>query len=352
MMEIRFDNRLPSRFHAGSDTGQKPTRVAVIGTGMWAGEHARAFAANPFTELVAIHGNHPERTRQRAAALGARPYTNIQVMLESEQPELVSICVRNKEHFALALQVLQAGFPALVEKPFTFELDEARQLLEEAEKRGLFFAIDFNHRYAEPALRAKDLFDQGELGDPVFAAWRFSGNHDFDFEHPFIQLIESGCHGLDLLHHFLGPVASVSAEMTNRTGKLGYGTVALALKFENQAVATVLGSYDASYAYPAANTLELCGTRGRVLCEDTVRRLTFNRVDDPVAQVWQSNYFDDEARYFSGTLDRHIARLIACFRQGQPPPVPARCGYEVLRVTYAAIRSFETGRRVALNEIH
>lgn len=350
-MEIRFDNRVPDHFHAGSDTGEKPTRVAVIGTGMWAGEHARAFSANPFAELVGIHGNDPERTGQRAAAFGTRPYTRIREMLESEQPELVSICVRNRDHFAVAREVLQSGFPAFVEKPFTFELAEARQLLEEANKRGLFFAIDFNHRYAEPALRAKELLDRGELGDPVFAAWRFSGNHDFDFEHPFIQLIESGCHGLDLLHHFLGPVASVSAEMTNLSGKEGFGTVALALKFENDAVATVLGSYDASYAYPAANTLEVCGTRGRVVCEDTVRRLTFNRIDDPVAQVWQSTYFDDEARYFTGTLDRHIARLLAALRQGEAPPVPARCGYDVLRVTYAAIRSFETGRRVAVDEI-
>ena len=55
--------------------------------------------------------------------------------------------------------------------------------------------------------------------------------------------------------------------------------------------------------------------------------------------------------YFAGTLDRYIADTLGAFRRGAPPPVPARRGYDVLRVSYAAIRSFESGRRVAVRDV-
>jgi len=151
--------------------------------------------------------------------------------------------------------------------------------------------------------------------------------------------------------HTVGEIESVSAEMTDMTGKQGYGTVLLALRFKSGALGSILASYDSSYAYPSANTLEINGTKGRVFLEDTVKRMVFNAVDDPVSHVWQSHYFNDEARYFAGTLDRHVADMIRAFRQGEPPPVPAQQGYEVLRVSYAAIRAFEEGRRVPIAEI-
>ncbi len=53
-------------------------------------------------------------------------------------------------HFGPTLQIIRAGFPLLVEKPLVFELDEADTLLAEAAERDLFFAINFNHRYARP----------------------------------------------------------------------------------------------------------------------------------------------------------------------------------------------------------
>ena len=351
MMEIRFGNYLPAEFHGDVSPDLPPVRVAVIGTGQWAREHARAFDVNPYAELIGIRGRDAQRVEKRAAEFRTRPYTNLAEMLETEKPDLVSICVENAGHFETTREVLEAGFPAFVEKPFVFELDQARALLDVAARKDLFFAIDFNHRYSEPSLRARQLIDEGQLGDIVFAAWRFSGNHDFKLEHPHIQLIESDCHGIDLLMHQVGEIESVSAEMTDKTGKDGYGTVALVLRFANGAVGTILGSYDSSYAYPGGNTLEISGTRGRVWTEDTVKRLVFSRVDDPMAQVWQSTYFDDEARYFTGTLDRHVADMIRCFRQGAPPPVPADQGYQVLRVSHAAIRSFEEGRRVSISEV-
>ena len=131
-------------------------RVAVVGTGDWWGrEHARVWSARPDSELVAIVGRTPDKTEARAAEFGTTPYTDLEAMLDRERPDLVSVCLPNEGHFEPTLRIIRAGFPLLVEKPLVFDRDEAEQLLAEAASRDLFFAINFNHRYARPVQMAR-----------------------------------------------------------------------------------------------------------------------------------------------------------------------------------------------------
>ena len=50
----------------------------------------------------------------------------------------------------------------------------------------------------------------GRLGDLVFLTWRFGGEGGGD--HPHGNLIETQCHGFDMLEHLAGPITSVSAQ--------------------------------------------------------------------------------------------------------------------------------------------
>ena len=127
-------------------------------------------------------------------------------MLAAERPDLVTVCLPNEDHFATTLRLIRAGVPLLVEKPLVFDLAEADVLLAEAAERGLFFAINFNHRFAEPVQRAKAAIEAGELGELVFATWRFGGeaNHGTSRH---ANLIETQCHGFDMLEHLVGPIA-------------------------------------------------------------------------------------------------------------------------------------------------
>ena len=234
------------------------------------------------------------------------------------------------------------------EKPLVFELEQADSLVDEASQRNLFFALDFNHRYAKPVQLAKAAIDAGDLGPLVFAAWR-SGGEIGTSTHPHANLIETQCHGLDMLEHLCGPIDSVMAQMTDPAGR-GYTTLAVALHFASGAVGSLVGSYDSSYAYPNTHTVEINGRDGRVLIEDTVRRYTFNRVGDETAQVWQAGYFNDRERIFHRLFDRHADAFLAAFRAGEEPPVHARAGRRALALAHAIIESFETGRRVSTAE--
>jgi myo-inositol 2-dehydrogenase/D-chiro-inositol 1-dehydrogenase len=326
-------------------TQDQRTRVAVVGTGAWWGrEHARVWAGRPDVELCAVVGRTPERTAARAREFGIKPYVDLDEMLERERPDLVSVCLPNEGHFEPTLKVIRAGFPLLVEKPFVFDLEEADVLLREAEARSLFFAINFNHRYATPVAMAADAVRAGDLGELVFATWRFGGEPGTS-SHPHANLIETQCHGLDMLEHLCGPIDSVTAQMTDTTGR-GYSTLVAALHFASGAVGSLVGSYDSSYAYPETHRLELNGTSGRILVEDTVQRYTFTRAGSETSNVWQAGYFNDTDRRFHRTFDKHVDQLLPAFRNGQAPPIHARAGRRALALAHAIIHSFETGTRI------
>jgi predicted dehydrogenase len=320
-------------------------RVAVIGAGGWGEQHARIFSRRADTDLVGVVGRTKDKTDLRAAAYGTRGFTDIDAMLDTVHPDLVTVCLPNEDHFEATRQLLLRGIPLLVEKPLVFSLAEADELLAIAAANKVFFGINFNHRFAEPVQRALAAIQAGLLGDPVFATWRFGGeaNHG---NSPHANLIETQCHGLDMLELFFGPISSVMAQMTDKTYG-AYSTIAVALEFANGAVGTLLGSYDSSYAYPDSQLVELNGTLGRAVIHDTVRSLSIQTVGDEVAHVWQAGYFNDEARNFAGTFDRHVDRVILAFRDGAPPPVPATAGRRALELAEAIIQSHQKGERIA-----
>ena len=322
-------------------------RVAVVGAGGWGAQHARIFSRRPDTELVGIVGRDPGRTATRAAAYGTQAFTDIDEMLAAAKPDLVTVCLPNEAHFEPTLHLIRAGVPLLVEKPLVFDLAEADTLIREAAERNLFFAINLNHRFAEPVKRAKAHVEDGQLGDHIFATWRFGGEPNFGTS-PHANLIETQVHGIDMLEYLCGPISSVMAQMTDKTNPGIYTTLAVALEFANGAVGSLVGSYDSSYAYKGTQVVELNGTMGRILIDDTVRRLTVSHAKDENFTVWEAGYFNDEARTFEYTFDRHVDTVLSALRAGVEPPVHARAGRRALAVALGIIDSFERGVRVAV----
>ena len=320
-------------------------RVAVVGTGSWWGrEHARLFARRTDTELCAIVGRTADKTAARAAEFETTPYTDVHEMLEAEQPDLVSLCLPNEAHFDATLAVIEAEFPLFVEKPLVFDLAEADRLIGAAAERGLFFGINFNHRYATPVQMARTAIDRGDLGQLSFATWRFGGEVGTS-AHPDANLIETQCHGFDMVEFLCGPIVDVSAHFFDGAGR-GNTSVAIAVTFESGAVGSIVGSYDTSYAYPRTHVVEVNGSAGRVEIEDTVKRFTMCRVGVETYEVWEAGYFNDEGRSFYALFDRHLDDLVPAALAGAKPPIHARAGWRALVLADSCVRSAREQRRI------
>jgi predicted dehydrogenase len=217
--------------------------------------------------------------------------------------------------------------------------------LEAASSRDLFFAIVFNHRYARPIQMAHQAVSARQLGEITFALWRFGG--EWEPNHPYMTVIESFCHGFDILEYLCGSITSIMCEMTDKTGH-GFRSVAIALQFSNGAVGAMIGGYDSSFAYKQTQLLEINGRMGRILVEDTVQSFSFQEARQETRSVWEAGYFNDFSRSFHATLDDYMEATLNAFTGGIEPPVHARYGQRALELAHASIRSFETGQRIVL----
>jgi myo-inositol 2-dehydrogenase/D-chiro-inositol 1-dehydrogenase len=314
-------------------------RMAIVGAGGWGRQHARVFSARPDVELVGLWSRDPARAQLRADEFRTRGFSDLDEMITTSKPDLIAVCLPNAAHFAPTLRIIRAGIPLFVEKPLVFDLHEADTLLEEAARRNLFFAINFNHRYAKPLRLARQAVREGRLGELTLAWWRFGGNGGDG--PPFANLIETQCHGFDQLEDLCGPIASIQAEMNDATT-----TMSLSLRFASGAIGAMIGSYDSSYAYPKTHQLEINGRKGRILIEDTVRGYSFHPHDSEIGEVWQAGYFNDFDREFHRTFDLHVDAMLDAFKKGEPPPIHARAGRRALQLAHVAIESYRSGKRV------
>ena len=323
-------------------------KIAIVGAGGWGYQHARAFSARKDCRVVSFAGRTPEKTRKRAEEFRANWYTDIRQMLDTEKPDLVSLCLPGQHTFDATMQVIDAGYPLFVEKPLAYELEEGRKLIRAAEEKDLFFAIDFEQRYSIPCLKAKQAIDDGRLGELIFAAWRFGHDVGGTLDHPYVNLIEAQCHGINMLETLCGPIVSVSADMTDNGGLNSFSTFSLSLRFENGAVGSFLGTFDGNSHNRNSQVIEIGGTDGRILIEDNVRRYSFQGTGCDTEEVWQAGFFDDDDRCFTRSVDRYLNDMIPAFRDGRKPPVPAEEGLRALEIAWAAVESFQTGKRVAV----
>ncbi|WP_243789056.1 Gfo/Idh/MocA family oxidoreductase [Saccharopolyspora gloriosae] len=202
-------------------------RVGLVGYGI-AGAvfHAPLVASNPGLELSTVVTRNPERRKEIAAAYpGAAVVDDVPAMLERGGLDLVVVASPNRLHVEHTTEVLRAGLPVVVDKPFAPTSAAARDLVAEAERRELPLTVFQNRRWDNDFRTLQGLIDAGELGrvhrfESRFerwvprpkAGWRESGGP----EEAGGVLYDLGSHLIDQALALFGPVASVYAEVDVR----------------------------------------------------------------------------------------------------------------------------------------
>ena len=236
---------------AGTEGG--PLRVAIVGCGNIAHQHARAYAGSDRTELVGLVDIVPERAEAYADTYGGRTYPDVTSLMSEARPDLVSIVTPPGAHAELAAKVLRAGVSVLIEKPPCPTLAEF-DIVAEAERAGGGTAyVVFQHRHGSGARRAAELLGSGALGRPQIAVcetlwFRPDSYFDPDWRGTWSgegggPTLGHGIHQIDLLLHLLGPWQHLTAMAVRQARPVEFEDVSLAVvRFENGAVASVINS--------------------------------------------------------------------------------------------------------------
>jgi len=142
----------------------KKLRIAVIGTGFWGKNQARVLSQLDQTELVCVCDVEEGRAKAVGAEFHVPYFTNRADVLARNDIDAVTICTPTTTHKDIATQALKAGKHALVEKPMTNTVAEARELVALAKERSLRLMPGHIERFNPAVDYLRSLLDDQRLG--------------------------------------------------------------------------------------------------------------------------------------------------------------------------------------------
>ena len=339
-------------------------RIAVIGAGYMGRKHLQYLAASADCRLAALVD--PDPAAERAAREhGVRRYRDVAALLADEPIDGAIVAAPTGLHEEVGLRCIDAGVPALIEKPICATVESAERLNRAAEQADVPLLVGHHRRYNPAAAAAKRLLDAGALGRLVgisaiwcmckpdsyyAAAWRRQPGGG--------PVLTNLIHEIDLLRYLAGDIIEVAGFTAN--AMRGFATedsAALTLRFAGGALASVVMSDCApspwsweqatgeSPQFPAneQNPIRLFGTDAAL----EFPRLTVWRYRG--AKSWTSPLDAAELRVPGGdAFALQLAHFAAVIRDGAAPIVTGREGQRTLAATLALFEAARTGRSVTL----
>ena len=155
---------------------QKDLRIGLLGFGSMGRTHTWAvrnlpffFGALPFRAVTAgVCTTTEEKSRRVAEEFGIPIATaNEDDLIGNPDIDIIDICTPNNCHYRTVKKALAAGKHVLCEKPLCLTGAEADELAALERASGRTCGMVFNNRWLAPVMRAKQLIDEGRLGDLI-----------------------------------------------------------------------------------------------------------------------------------------------------------------------------------------
>ncbi len=135
--------------------------VGVVGVGALGRHHARHLADQHAAELVGVYDTDPAAAARVAEATGSRVFASLPDLLSAVRA--VVVAVPTSTHRAVGLECLGRGVSVLMEKPIASSLAEADELLAEAARHDVVFAVGHIERFNRAVRAAQQYLDR-----PIF----------------------------------------------------------------------------------------------------------------------------------------------------------------------------------------
>ncbi len=177
--------------------------VAVIGVGSMGKNHVRVYKELEEVNLAAIADPNESLTQEMSTKFACRAYRDYRSMLQNEDIDAVSIAVPTALHRRIAIDCINAGKHVLVEKPLADTEQNARDILEAAEKAGVVLTVGHVERFNPGVIELKRLMESGKLGDVTSIAARRVGIYPPQIKDADV-ILDLAVHDIDILNYLIG----------------------------------------------------------------------------------------------------------------------------------------------------
>jgi myo-inositol 2-dehydrogenase/D-chiro-inositol 1-dehydrogenase len=324
-------------------------RVAIIGAGWIAAEHAAILRRLDDVELAAVCDI--DEARARALAGSGAVYTDWRELLERETPDAVFVCTPPMLHRDAAIEALARGVHVYLEKPIARGLDDAKAIVDAAEQSAAVCAVGYQWRAVEALDDLREALEGQELGlligigtgptksRPWFLNRAEGGGN----------LLERASHGIDLERAVAGEVAAVQATaaanpLAQSAGEQGdiEDAAAIVLRFANGAVGSTSIAWTRD-GLPGKDSLDVLGSESSLHLE----------LDPKFTLSGVSRGQKVEATMTQHPIERSVTRFFAAAREGDAASVfcTPRDAAGTLAAVIACERALDSGTTINVDPV-
>ena len=321
-------------------------KILLLGIGRWGVNHLRLLHSLP-VELFVSEIHQDRLAHARTLGIPENHLFHNYREISAAVDAMVVVTPANT-HFELCREFLEAGKDIFVEKPITLRSEDARMLVDIANRYQRILQVGHIFRY-DPASRwLRDSIQQGKFGRVKILRGNFSG-----FKRPRNDTgvtFADAIHFIDLFNYFMGrPPSRVSALTKDFMGR-GMEDVSLVAMDYDGVDGTTWATVESGYYSPGKfREVVVVGEELSAVCDYNVAQYKvktfenkhvradggFKTVEGVVRQI----EFPPEE-----PLQMELRAFIDSVQTRKPPLADGRSGYEVVRVVEAALKSAKDGR--------
>ncbi|MDD4774859.1 MAG: Gfo/Idh/MocA family oxidoreductase, partial [Eubacteriales bacterium] len=340
----------------------KPVKTAVIGCGVISKIYLENCTKKfKILDIVGCSDIIPERSALRAHEYGIKQMTNSEIYNDPEI-ELVLNLTYHTSHYTVTKESLMAGKHVYSEKMLANTFDQAKELTEIAEEKGLLYGCAPDTFLGSGLQTARRAIDSGWIGIPIAAEAILIRSYHFergsaDAERHFVYkpgggiIFDVGCYYLTGLVNLLGPIKrvcgfSVTREANERyfmnSENPDYGKImkietpnhtAGVMEFINGTFCPILTTSEGSNF---TNRYSIFGTEGTLTLNDpnnfsgnvSIHTKTGTDMTLPVAHAYTEN-----------ERGLGVADLAYALRMNRKPRAGWECGLHTLEAAHGIVDS-------------
>ena len=312
--------------------------VGVIGVGAMGYNHARVYSKLDEANLIAVSDVSERTLKKVSEKYNAKSYSNYDDLLNDSEIQVVSVCVPTTHHHNVVMDAIEHGKHVLVEKPIAFTLEEAKEMIEAAHKKGVILGTGHVERFNPAVQKAKELIENDVIGDIVSASAKRVGPYPPRIKDVGVT-IDLAIHDLDVMYYLFGEeVKDVYSSM---------GSILERSEYEDHAEIMVnftggmTGMLEVNWLTPyKRREISITGTDGIISVDYIDQSIDVHGKFAQDIQIEHKEPLGEELRSFLDAV-----------KNNKKPVITGEDGYNALKMVIAANLSSKNNQPVSFEDI-
>lgn len=329
-------------------------QFGVIGYGYWGPNVVRNLVLIKETTVKTICDSNAKTLNRAAEFYPSIHLTeNAEDVFNDPEIDIVAVITPVSSHYALAKRALESGKHVFVEKPFTFNVKQAEELISLADEKGLMIMVDHTFLFTGAVRHIKKEVDSGKIGQIYY--YDSTRVNLGLFQQDVNVIWDLAPHDFSILDYLINkkPI-KLSALGLDHFGRGIENIAYVTVYFEDNLIA----HFNFNWLSPVKvrNTL-IGGSKKMVVWDDMLRDEKIKIYDKGVDVESREGIYRSLIDYRLGdmyspridpseALKQELIYFIECLQDGSTPINDGRAGLRIVRILEAADSSLKRGGKV------